>query len=73
MEMVIATISSMISVAMFGAAFIGYVYAPLAMWQRVSLFFGALCIIGQNPIGNGGWCGHWHYRQFGRYLHTTKK
>ena len=47
-EMVVATLSSMVSVAMLGMAFVGYMRMHLPFIYRVLLFFGALFIISQN-------------------------
>lgn len=50
-EMVVATVSSMLSVAMLGMAFVGYMCIQLPFVYRILLFFGALFIISQNTTG----------------------
>ncbi len=50
-EMIVATVTSMISVAMLGTAFVGYLYTTLPFVYRIILFFGALFMISQNTTG----------------------
>ena len=50
-EMMMATLTSMISVAMLGTAFVGYLYTALPFISRILLFFAALFMISQNITG----------------------